>query len=157
MDKKQETRYTGCWKVEVRSKGHGYAPRRKVVTEKETLRYEIRDLDDIMADLRAGHEVRLTYRDQDCIRLFPLMDTRCKGMNVIAQSMGYFRDCLSDIKPKIIKVSRKECKEIEATDVNQMTERAHLQRAERTWVTPDTVVACPKCGFEFRIGRPAGK
>ena len=159
MKNKTETRFTGNWvspTVHVTKNGV-FAPRRKVLTN-GIEHYKLAMLDHIVRDLRSGYEVRLTDSDgNDVLRLFPFMDTHCKEMSVVAQSMQGLRKCISDIKPKIVRVKPNETEVVNAKHVAEITEECHTKRGERIWVTPDQMVECPKCGFEFRIGRPEGK
>ena len=146
-------RYGGEWMVEITKDGRRNAPSRKVVTERETLRYQLKQFGGIMDDLRAGHEVRLAFGGMDCVRLFPLMDTKCESMKVVAETMGDFRNCLKDIRPKLFRVTRSEAREVGKRDVAALAEEARDRRRERVWVTPDAMVECPRCGFAFRVGR----
>ena len=67
--------------------------------------------------------------------------------------MGYFRDCLSDLKPHVTH-NRKELNEVELRrEVNAQRAKYEEFRENRISVTPDTVVTCPSCGTEFRVGR----
>ena len=41
----------------------------------------------------------------------------------------------------------------EAMERFALSKLPRAQRAERDHVTPETVVACPRCGYEFKVGK----
>ena len=162
---KSETRFTGDWEVGVVKRGNSI--RRKVVTKGVRKVYCFKTLFELEHDLREGNEVRLTFANDcgneiDCVRLIPMMKTDFSGMYVCAQTMGELCDSLKGIKTKLIRraqAGKHEPREISASQANKMWREANDKRNEesrekREWVSPDTVVECPKCGYEFRVGRP---
>ena len=143
----------------VRLRSNGDRVKRKVLTRGVTcITLNEGTFRDIMHYLRFGNEVRLMFPGMlDAIRLFPCMDAKREKMEVIAQTMGEFRNLLSDKKVRLVHNG----KEVDDTHLKAMKKRAHQKDLEykantvqREFVTPDTVVACPRCGFEFRVGRP---
>ena len=162
---KTETRYTGDWKVFVKKSGDHIT--RKVVTKGVRKVYCFKTLFELEHDLREGYEVRLTFDNNvgnqvECVRLIPMMKPDCSGMYVSAQPMGELCSTLKDIKPKLIRRAQggtHEPSEISASAAKKIWSDVAGKRNEhrgekREWVTPDTVVECPKCGYEFRVGRP---
>ena len=143
----------------VRLSGGGEKVRRKVLTNGVTLiPVDRATANDIIHHLRFGNEVRLIFPEmEDAIRLFPCMDQKRERMSVIAQTMGDFREVLADKKVRLVhkgkEVSRKYLGEMEK-HAREMRLGQYARAVERAHVTPDTVVECPKCGFEFRVGRP---
>lgn len=111
---------------------------------------------EIIKYLRRGYEVRLTDGgESDAIRLFPCMDKNLSSMYVSAQTMGDFRKCIGDKKVKIVH-GEKEISKCDAAKMDQEVSEAHEEIKQRLAVTPDTVVTCPKCGTEFRVGKQLG-
>ena len=143
----------------VRLRSNGDRVKRKVLTRGVTcITLNEGTFRDIMHYLRFGNEVRLMFPGMlDAIRLFPCMDQKREKMSVIAQTMGDFREVLADKKVRLVhkgkEVSRKYLGEMEK-HAREMRLGQYARAVERAYVTPDTVVECPKCGFEFRVGRP---
>ena len=90
-----------------------------------------------------GYEVQLceSVRFYQCLEKF-------KTPFICAASMGDFRKAVAG---KTVCLTRK-CKPItpeKAVKVNEDLRKAKM-------VTPDTMVTCPKCGTEFRVGKKIG-
>ena len=104
--------------------------------------------------MRQGNEVRLTRRGQDALRFVPLADLECRKIEPRAFFMGDMARMLDDKKLRITRLGA----EIPQSDVQRIVNRARELGREtakrRRHVTPDTMVNCPKCGFQFRVGRP---
>jgi hypothetical protein len=164
-NKSSNTRFTGDWEVGVVKRGNSI--RRKVVTKGIRKSPCCVDLEDVQRNLREGNEVRLTFANDcgneiDCVRLIPMMKTDFSGMYVCAQAMGELCDSLKGIKTKLIRreqAGKHEPRVISQTEAKSLwieknARRRDAEREKREWVSPDTVVECPKCGYEFRVGRP---
>lgn len=138
--------------VKVKRNGATTTIRRKVLTKGvKTLSVggvmkEVKEL------MRRGHEVRLADENgNEVIRLFPLASPDCKTMYPVAQTMGVSKDWLVG---KILRVSYRD-HEIKGAQVQSLINEAKMHSdAKRRCVSPDTVVTCPNCGTEFRVGRP---
>jgi len=103
-------------------------------------------LEGIKRVLRAGYEVRLGGEDNG-IRLYPCLHTDFKTMFVAADTMGNFRNSVSDMEFEVIRYG-------EVTDVEKVHRASDNAKAESMLhVTPDKIVTCPVCGNEFRIGK----
>ena len=110
----------------------------------------------IVKCLREGYEVRITdAMDNDIIRLFPCVKTDMKTMFVTAQSMGDFRECIGDKKVRSIHCG-KEISDNEVSRLKNEQTKAYKEARRRLTVSPDTMVTCPKCGTEFRVGKQLG-
>lgn len=156
-----EARYAGTnWDepvVRVKKNGPKYPKLyRKVLTKGEVPVLLTESLSkSIVEKLRQGREVRLEfYGYGPGIRLFPCMDKECEKMNVIAQTIGEFRECLSDKKVKIIHGNRELSEAETAQLIRENT--AQYESSKRICVSPDTMVTCPECGTEFRVGKQLG-
>ena len=57
--------------------------------------------------------------------------------------------CLADKKPIIVHCGR----QLDETEADELVSEAREKDKKRVSVTPDMMVTCPKCGFEFRVGR----
>ena len=157
-----QTRYAcDSWDADditVRVKKNGHILRRKVLTKDIVCVNSALLMQDIADALRKGNEVRIGSPENGAaIRLFPCMTADCRKMEVIAQTMGAFRDLLSDKKVHVVHNGEEIGEKTIAKFRREMRENGLQYKAnavERAHVTPDTVVACPRCGFEFRVGRP---
>ena len=92
----------------------------------------------------------------ESVRLIPVLDKSCKIMHVTAQSMGKFNsELLADKKVTVIhrdrELSEKETENLVSAQAAKFD--PEFRRAERYHVSPDTVVTCPNCGTEFRVGK----
>lgn len=150
--------------VKVKGNGHGRKPARKVVTRgihKVLLKVEKSEITNY---LRRGYEVRLVFAGycENAIRLFPFMARDLKHMEVKAETIGSFRtETLADKNAVFARlgknVSRSDVEDFESEKKNEtpvgkwkpsMGGESDIQS-----VTPDTMVTCPKCGYNFRVGR----
>lgn len=139
--------------VEIKRTG-GKSLERKVLTTGTRKIDATRLLDDIRQLMRQGFEVRLTCNGQDALRFVPLSDRECSKIEPHAFFMGKMAKMLGDKKLKITRngeeVPQSDVQEL----VDHMREMARVKDDKRHYVTPDTVVTCPNCGTEFRVGRP---
>lgn len=147
----------GEWEADVTAKRNGRtnaALRRKVKTV-GIKQLDVADLfDEVRGYLRRGYEVRLTSKnDGEAIRLYPCLDADFTQMFVAAMTMGAFRTSLADIR---FRTSHCGQSVDPADERTAKGERAERIAAARQSVTPDTVVTCPKCGTEFRVGKVLG-
>ena len=143
--------------VKVKSKGRGVLPARKVVTRGVVRIGATQLLHDVRVSLRRGVEVRLVENREDAVRFIPLMDSKkTDKMLVNAKAMGDFCErTLSDKKARFMQYG----KEVSVEEVKAYVERkkSETHNCECDFVTPDTMVECPKCGYSFRVGRKASQ
>jgi len=92
--------------------------------------------------VREGYDVTLC----EAVRFYACV-SRLETPFVAAQTMGNFRRSIADKAVRPVLHGRN-------VSVARVKELDRQARRERRHVTPDTMVACPKCGFEFRVGRP---
>lgn len=156
-----EARVTADWEpqasVQKKDARHPYLKRKLLTTGIERFRLPM-TLEQIRQALRQGKEVRFyDGGENDAIRIFPLLSRDCKTIYPVAETMGDFRDCLSDLKPHVMH-NRKELNDMELRrEVNAQRAKYEAgKEATRLSVTPDTMVTCPNCGTEFRVGRQLG-
>ena len=144
----------GKWEatVSLSSKGSNRADMRRKVRTNGIRRIDASDIiADAMNQLRAGFEVRLIDADRnEAIRLYPCLDADYTEMFAAAQTMGEFRHSLKDIG-FTMKRSGNYANREEATAAR--ARRTTAIRARRQNVTPDTIIVCPKCGTEIRVGK----
>ena len=149
---KKEPRYTSYdWDQPLKVKTTlcgGATVRRKVITR--DVRYV--PLNDglqksIEAVLRSGREVRLG----NMIRLFPCVDKTLSKMEIVAQTIGDFRNCIADKSFTITYRGEDVDGAKLAAEVRACA--ARKQHRGETEVTPDSLVECPNCGTRFRVGR----
>ena len=157
MPSKKETRPlepVGKWEatVSLSSKGSNRADMRRKVRTNGIRRIDASDIiADAMNQLRAGFEVRLLDAERkDAIRLYPCLDADYTQMFAAAQTMGEFRHGLKDIG-FTMKRSGNFANREEATEAR--ARRSSAIKARRQNVTPDTIIVCPKCGTEIRVGK----
>ena len=153
-----EPRVEGEWEAEVRIKKNNDTThkgmRRKVKTKK--LIKLCFDADFAKRRLRQGYEVVLMDREgRDVLRLFPCMNTDFTEMFVSAQTLGDFRHkTLEGIKWHTTyhgsDRSNDEVRELNDTVRDVNSKRKFIE------VTPDTVIECPNCGTEIRVGKALG-
>ena len=122
---------------------------RKVVTRKIVRINASRVIDEIIDQLRQGNEVRLCNGDSDAVRFYPCLEKDMKKMFIACSSMGDFRDSLADKKAKLFRLGE----ERSAQDMREFQIAVHDEAKLRKNVTPSTIVKCPKCGEEFRVGK----
>lgn len=156
MPSKKEVRPlepVGKWEatVSLSSKGSNRADMRRKVRTNGIRRIDASDIiADAMNQLRAGFEVRLKDAEgDDAIRLYPCLDADYTEMFAAAQTMGEFRHGLKDIG-FTMKRSGNYANREEATAARARTKALKVRRQN---VTPDTIIVCPKCGTEIRVGK----
>ena len=135
------------------AKGHARKPARKVLT-RGVAKVELTkgQMGGIMKMLGSGMEVRLDFGGEDAIRLYPCAATDFRTMFVAADTMGEFRHAVYRGK-SISFTSRRGRRAVSREEVEERVVRVERARQERAHVTPETVVACPRCGFEFKVGK----
>jgi len=106
-------------------------------------------LGEIVRIVRAGYEVRLGS-DESGVRFYPLLTKECDKMLLIAQSIGEFRDSVGDLKFDIYR-GGEQIDERETESFKKTCEKEFVSLSK--CVTPDMMVNCPKCGYEFRVGK----
>lgn len=111
-------------------------------------------INDLIRNLRMGFDVYLSNDEGDAVRLYACMKSDCSTMFVTAQTMGKFRNSLSDKKAKVTYRGKEVDGETLATEAK---ERHEEYKASRLEVTPDTIVICPECGAEIRVGKSMSK
>ena len=142
-------------RVNVKSKGRGRFPARKVITEGITVLEVGIELADVCNLLNQGQEVRLRFKGEEnpAIRLFPLADTDL-SVSVCAATMGTFRtDTLAGKKVELRKNGKSISVNNLAAFATEKLAEIPSRRQDVESVTPDMMVECPKCGYSFRVGR----
>ncbi len=152
-----DARFTcGNWDHEVRIQRQGPhhgTLKRKVMTKGIVHVRAARILEGIVRSLRKGYEVRLTDGgENDAIRIFPIASMDCRRMYVRTQAMGGFRHEAYRGR-SLAFTSRRGARRVGRDEVDGRVGRTLAERDGRVHVSPDTVVACPRCGFEFRVGK----
>lgn len=122
---------------------------RKVVTRKIVRINASWMIDAIIDQLRQGNEVRVCNGDCDAVRFYPCLEKDMKTMFIACSSMGDFRDSLADKKAKLFRLGE----ERSAQDMREFQIAVHDEAKLRKNVTPSTIVKCPNCGEEFRVGK----
>ena len=141
--------------VNVRSKGRGRFPARKVITEGITVLDVGLGIDGVCELLNQGQEVRLRFKGQadPAIRLFPLANTDLT-ISVCADTMGKFRNGVLEGKKVELRHDGKAMSMAKLLDfATEKLAEIPSRRQDVESVTPDTMVECPKCGYTFRVGR----
>ena len=146
--------------VAIRSHGRGWRTERKVVsTGTGELRLPKKYGDSLRRMLRTGLDVHLAFGDEACVRFFACATEDGKRMFVAAQTMGTFRTATYDglVVSYTSEKGARKIPKAEAMKRFALSKMPRAQRAEgcpeRDHVTPETVVACPRCGYEFKVGR----
>ena len=135
--------------IRIKRQGKGKTVRRKVVNEIPTRTFILPQLDDVLEALNeAPCEIRLATGDgKEAIRLYRVLTAKLDEQFIAAQTMGDFRHGINDNRKLRFTHGKK-------TVAKKDVERVNLdQKAKRTNVTPDTLVTCPACGTEFRVGK----
>lgn len=148
----------GKWRAKVSAKSsgpHRADMRRKVMT-RGVKTIDVLDLfEEAKLLLRQGYEVRLaSENDGEAIRLYPCLDANYAQMFVAAMTMGGFRQSVGDIPFCMVHCG--ETVDLEEERVAKERKAETIRRQSRQNVSPDTVVTCPKCGTEFRVGKVLG-
>ena len=135
------------------AKGRARKPARKVLT-RGVAKVELTkgQMGGIMKMLGSGMEVRLDFGGEDAIRLYPCAATDFRTMFVAADTMGEFRHAVYRGK-SLSFTSRRGRRAVSREEVEERVGRVERARQERAHVSPETVVACPRCGFEFKVGK----
>ena len=134
------------------TKGRRRTPARKVLT-KGVAKVELTKAQTarIARMLGMGMEVRLAAAGEDAIRLYPCAATDFRTMFVAAETMGEFRHAVYRNR-SLAFTSRKGRRRVDEEEIAERVVRAGRDDA-RAHVSPETVVRCPKCGFEFKVGK----
>ncbi len=136
--------------VRVKPNGDGRLPSRKVVT---TGVFEIKltkaQMTALTTHARQGQEVRFTYDGESVWRVFPVLELSGK-LAASVQSMNPFRQTL--YKDKTVRLTtQRGTRKVERDVYEKRIEKARSFRREN--ISPDTLVTCPNCGTEFRVGK----
>ena len=158
MKPKQETR-VDCsnWDpvTNVKKGGNsGRIPRKLVGRGIVTISNKTTDalLRKIAENARMGIETRLAYSDGKWgVRFVQMVTPDLKRIELVARvaKESQLGTCLAEKKPIIVHCGR----QIDEDEADELVNEARGKDKKRAWVTPDTMVECPKCGFEFRVGR----
>ena len=122
---------------------------RKVLTRKVVCINAARIFDAIIDQLRQGNEVRLCNGDSNAVRFYPCLKQDMKTMFVASATMGDFRESLVDKKAKLFRLGEERT----AKDMREFQQAVSEEINAHKHVTPSTMVRCPNCGEEFRIGK----
>jgi len=138
------------------ARGRARKPARKVLT-RGVARVEMTkgQTSRITKMLGSGMEVRLGFGGDGAVRLYPCAAADFKTMFVAADTMGEFRHAVYRGR-KLAFTSRRGKRAVSREEVEERVVRVEQARRDRVHVTPDTVVECPKCGFEFKVGKSLG-
>jgi len=110
--------------------------------------YPIRE-SEIIAYLKSGYEVRIGSMKSG-IRLFPYLNTDFETQRIVAQTHGDFREAIKDAP-----WTEGGRVEHDMDEMRKCVERRNTfdRESYQSHVSPDTMVECPKCGFNFRVGK----
>ena len=135
------------------AKGRARKPARKVLTRGVAkVKLTKGQVGSIAKMLGSGMEVRLDFGGEDAIRLYPCAAADFRTMFVAADTMGEFRHAVYRGRCLAF-TSRRGRRALSREEVEERVERVETARQERVHVTPESVVACPRCGFEFKVGK----
>ncbi len=139
--------------VALRTHGSGYGVARKVLTNGiGHINLTNSQMENLTKMLRSGKEVRFRHDGEDLWRMYPCADVDLKTMFVATMTMGDFRrDVYKGKRLRFTSESGK--RDLKAEDVDRIMSEAAADRAEREHVSPETVVVCPQCGYEFKVGK----
>lgn len=140
--------------VALKANGRGKLPARKVLTNGIVkIALNRSQAERIATMLSCGYEVRLTVNGEEAIRMYPCAKSDFKTMTLSCQAMGEFGNAIYRGR-KLTFTSRRGHRRVEREEVDERLERARREAADkREHVTPETVVSCPQCGYEFRVGK----
>jgi len=143
--------------VHATSRGPNRADMKRKVRTRGVKKIDVLDLlDETREYLRAGYEVRFrSERDGEAIRLYPCLDADYRTMFVAAMTMGSFRQSIGDIPFRMEHCG--ETVDPVAENAAKARKAETIRETRRNNVTPDTVVTCPNCGAEFRVGERSKK
>lgn len=135
------------------AKGRTRKPARKVLTKGVAkVKLTSGQMSNITKMLGSGMEVRLDFGGDAAIRLYPCAAPDFKTMFVAADTMGEFRHAVYRGK-NLAFTSRRGRRSVSREEVEERVGRVEAARRERSHVSPEVVVECPKCGFEFKVGK----
>jgi len=134
-----------------RIEGEAFA--REIGVKYETIQ---KVLDGIVHVLRCGYEPVLGTTGEG-VRFYPMLSHDYKTLTLTAQSVGKFRERLEGLHADCTNGKEGEVRsdsEVDGSSEEHATAHAKKLNAEkRICITPDTVVTCPKCGTEIRVGK----
>ena len=158
MSTKRNSSFVDCdidWdnecQIKIERGGNRGALRRMIPTRGTVTIDATAILDSVKEQMRKGYDVRLTCGGKEAVRFFPFASADCKSILVRIQPLGSAADWLKDKKITVKhRGEKKSSSEIEALyrEAREKDHKAH------DYVTPDTMVTCPNCSYEFRVGRP---
>ena len=135
------------------NRGRTRKPARKVLTNGvDEIELTKSQTSRITKMLGSGMEVRLDFGGEGAIRLYPCAAADFKTMFVAAETMGEFRHAVYRGK-KLAFTSRRGVRAVGEDEMRERVGRVESARQERSHVSPEVVVECPKCGFEFKVGK----
>ena len=147
-------RLEGKWRATAR---YGSDGRKNTVPRRFVHNRGVRDIEDrrlekkIVGLLRDGYEVRLFGGS---VRLYHCVDKEFRTMYVAAATLAdsRVRSCVHDIGFEFVRKDGKH----DVQDVIDMELDRRTAANEMPHITPDTVVECPECGAQFRVGKVLG-
>ncbi len=137
--------------VRIKNKGAGRLPTRRVpVTGTTKVKLNRTQVMRLVGSVCRGEEAFISYGGEDIIRIYPYLDARTDQMVSLAETLGNFRSKLFT-GLKLNFTSAHGGRDIPREEFDLIMAQARASR--RAHVTPDTLVTCPKCGTEFRVGK----
>ena len=141
----------GKWRAKARfgSDGRKNATPRRFVHNRGVVRIEDAALERKIIDyLKSGYEVRLF---NGSVRLYHCVDKEFRTMYIAAATLAdsRVRGCVNDVEFDFVRRDGRH----DVQDVIDLELDHRQERDETVHVSPDTVVECPKCGFQFRVGK----
>lgn len=108
----------------------------------------------ILDVVRAGYEYRMIDENgEEALRFIPVVEKDMKTVSLVAQTMGSFRKALNDKEVKPFYRGEEVTRTKAAKIIEDEAEKGREYQRNRVNVSPDTLVTCPKCGTEFRVGK----
>lgn len=156
MGKKRETAFldgSANWdeecEVKVKRNGNNHHSLRRMVPTRGVVCIDATAiLKAVEAQMRQGYDVRLACDGKEAVRFYPYAATDLKAILVRIQPLGEAADWLK-AKKLTFKHKGETLSARKASELAREQEERYLD-----YVTPDIMATCPKCGYEFRIGRP---
>ncbi len=144
------TDWTEAATVRVKSKGPGHLPSRKVPTTGSAhVKLTRAQVYNILRSVARGEETFIDYEGESIIRIYPHLDAD-SGMISLAETLGNFRNKMfTGLRLKL--TSPKGKREISREEYDYRM--AKVRSSRRDHVTPETLVRCPRCGKEFKVGK----
>ena len=141
----------GKWRAKARfaSDGRKNLTPRRFVHNRGVVRIEDAALERKIIDyLKSGYEVRLF---NGSVRLYHCVDKEFRTMYIAAATLAdsRVRGCVNDVEFDFVRKDGKH----DVQDVIDLELDHRQAKDEMVHVSPDTVVECPKCGFQFRVGK----